>query len=173
MIWDRFDDAMDDLDDDEDRSLETVRSLESKLRDVGIEPGRWEPPRFWGTHKEFEGPHDAYLDRRDEISAVHARVQELTRMWNEHLGRQPDATIDTEATTRNASEITTVTAEPPRATNPATTVNPVTHADPAVGSDPAPGTTAGSETDEMSWFWTLYTISVIAAFGIGYLLGTL
>ena len=77
-MWDRFDDAMRDLDRDEHEWKGEIAALEAKIRKLGIEPPPWTRPDFNGAHPEWgDAPHGTYLDRCDEVEATRQRVREL------------------------------------------------------------------------------------------------
>jgi len=153
MIWDRYDDAMNDLDDHVDRAHRQIRGWERKLNAAGIDPGPWNQPDHRGQHTSFQGPHDTYLDRQSELRAAEARLQEVVRMWNEHVAR-------------GEGGVKLVAAPKETPNRAAATPAPDATEFPEAESAPGPATRFVP-----SWFWMLYAVSVVSAFAIGLLIG--
>lgn len=75
MIWDRFDDAMDDLDRDARAARAEIEQLEAELKALGVEL-----PADRGTElssRPYDGPQSLYLDRGDEVGSVESRRDAL------------------------------------------------------------------------------------------------
>lgn len=85
MIWDRFDDAMDDLDRDESAELRAIERLESELRALGlavpVRPGTGPAPAV----RPYDGPQGAYEQRGAEVAALRAHRDALTEHLTGHL----------------------------------------------------------------------------------------
>jgi hypothetical protein len=169
MIWDRFDDAMDDLDDHDDRLHDQIRALERKLRAAGIEPGPWKKPDHRGRHSSFQGPHDTYLDRQSELHAAEARLRDITQVWNAHVARGGGA----DANPGESSMKAAASAPPPAAAPAAVILAPVAArvSGPEATPDDAEAPVTGASRFVQSWFGMLYVVSVVSAFAIGLLVG--
>ncbi|MGE0487129.1 MAG: hypothetical protein AB7Q81_23455 [Gammaproteobacteria bacterium] len=111
MIWDRYDDAMDDIDDEQDELTERIAALEARLRARGIDPGAWAIPDFRGQHQSFGGPHDSYLDASAALNAVRGRLATLRELARAHgLAADVEAQADAEPRPVRAATATTAAA---------------------------------------------------------------
>ena len=150
MIWDRFDDAMDGLDDEEEALDREIADFERQLQARGIDPGRWEAPDYRGSSRVFGGPHDTYLDRRHEVNAHIGRRDALRAMLV-----ADGAEVRLDAATPSVPMSAARTAVSPSAT----------------GDPPDAKRTEAGRSRAPFGFWTFYLLSVIAAFAIGLVLG--
>jgi hypothetical protein len=86
MIWDRWDDAMDDLDRDESAVLAEIERLESELRAhrlaVSARPGAGA-----ADVRPYDGPQGAYEQRGAEVLALHAHRDALAGSLAAHRVR--------------------------------------------------------------------------------------
>lgn len=88
MIWDRFDDAMDDVSDEELDVLDQVRDLERQLRDLG-EPLPTDPPWEPVPTYETDSPADrAYREAFHELAHHRARRDRLVELVAEARNRR-------------------------------------------------------------------------------------
>jgi hypothetical protein len=83
MIWDRYDDAMDDLRDDAIDLKAENRELEKKLIDLGVKFDPYIKPKE-GTIRDH---NDMYWDKSSENISLEARNRYLKRLLAEAGGR--------------------------------------------------------------------------------------
>ena len=76
MIWDRYDDAMDDLRDDEIDLKAENRALENKLAQLGVKFD----PLVQMEDGEIRDHNDMYWDKAQELIALEARNQYLKQL---------------------------------------------------------------------------------------------
>lgn len=81
MIWDRWDDAMDDLRDDEFDLKRKIGELEERLTQLGIDV----PPRNKGGKRDAKDHNEMYQNKSLEVIALEARKSSLQKLLDQEL----------------------------------------------------------------------------------------
>jgi len=85
MIWDRYDDAMDDIDRDIRDERAIIRELEAKIRKLGGEVPKWNKP----TDKSAKDHNEMYQQHYSKSLDYGYRRQELQKLVAQLEGKQP------------------------------------------------------------------------------------
>ena len=84
MIWDRYDDAMDDLRDDEIDLKAENQALEKRLTKLGV---KFDPHVQW-EEDDLQDHNDMYWNKSQELIALEARNQYLKQLLAEAEGNR-------------------------------------------------------------------------------------
>jgi hypothetical protein len=82
MIWDRYDDAMDDLRDDEIDLKAENRALEKKLHQLGVKFD----PLVLREDDDIRDHNDMYWNKSQDVIALEARNQYLKQLLSDAEG---------------------------------------------------------------------------------------
>ncbi len=92
MVWDRFDDAMDGLDEDERKLEAAIARAKYGLRERGVEIPAFTPP----LPLEIRGPDEIHTNQKRRIAAlgVYAEALERAIFVHDFPGEDPDLDDD-------------------------------------------------------------------------------
>lgn len=85
MIWDRFDDAMRDLDRDERAAKEEIAALEAELKALGVDVPAPDDAKW--PARPYDGPHSSYLERGDELRDIESHHRRLRALVDDARAR--------------------------------------------------------------------------------------